>query len=104
MHAPRLQRALSAGLRALLAFLLTSALFATPVLAAEHDFGHTHPEGTPPHVHTVDAVLGVATLCAPAVVPFVLYQSDAPPTHLTPRAAAPLRLRSCSRAPPGQLP
>jgi hypothetical protein len=103
VNAPRLQHALRAGLKTLLSVLLTSALFAAPVLAAEHDYGHSHPEGTPPHVHTIDAVLGVATLCVAAAIPFVLRSGKAPPARLAPRVAAPQRVRSCSRAPPRRL-
>ena len=61
-----LNAACRAGRGAFFAFLLTSALFAAPFLAAQEDFGHTHPEGTPPHVHGVSSVLG-HTLAAPVV-------------------------------------
>ena len=53
-----LRVACRAGTGAFFAFLLTSALFASPFLAAQQDFGHTHPDGTPPHVHGVSSVLG----------------------------------------------
>ena len=65
-----LSTACRAGRGAFFAFLLTSALFASPFLAAQQDFGHTHPEGTPPHVHGISSVLGHTSLSP--VVTFVV--------------------------------
>lgn len=48
-----------------LAFLLTSALFVAPCLAAHGDFAHTHPENTPHHVHSVSGMLSVTLTTAP---------------------------------------
>ena len=62
-----LREACRAGQGAFFAFLLTSALFAAPFLAAQQDFGHTHPKGTPHHVHALATVLGHVYV-APAVV------------------------------------
>jgi len=70
-------RALQAGLHTLLAFVLTSALFAAPLLAAQTNFGHTHPDGAPHHVHAVDAVLGAGALTSPAAsVPLALQTGE----------------------------
>ena len=40
------------------AMLLTSALFASPLLAAHPDFAHDHPDNVPEHVHNLTTVLG----------------------------------------------
>ncbi len=46
-------------------WLLTTALFLAPYLAGRHDFGHSHPESMPEHVHSIEAVLGAALEVAP---------------------------------------
>ena len=66
-----LTEACRAGTGAFLAFLLTSALFVAPFLAAQQNFGHTHPEGTPQHHHALTTVLGHATV-APTVTSVAL--------------------------------
>lgn len=50
--------AFSLGRAVFLTCLLTSALFVSPILAAEPGFGHHHPEGTSAHLHPIDGVLG----------------------------------------------
>ena len=66
-----LKIACHAGIGAFFAFLLTSALFAAPFVATQLDFAHTHPEGTPSHVHGLTSVLGYTSL-TPAVTAVVL--------------------------------
>lgn len=51
------ERSGRAGLLVFLALVLTSSLFAAPTLAAHHDFGHTHPEDAPKHVHAITGLL-----------------------------------------------
>jgi len=46
------------------AMLLTSALFASPLLAAHPDFAHDHPDNTPEHVHNLSTVLGHGAVTA----------------------------------------
>ena len=68
--------ALKAGVATLVAFVLTTALFVSPLLAAHGDFGHTHPAGTPGHVHALSSVLTPAptvpttTVVSPAALSF----------------------------------
>ena len=69
------------ALRAFLAFLLTSALFVAPSVAAHQDFAHAHPEDTPHHVHSVSGMLGVTVVTAPlelVVVAAVVFTLAAP--------------------------
>ncbi|MEM6428524.1 MAG: hypothetical protein AAF708_04730 [Deinococcota bacterium] len=59
-----------------LAMLLTSALFAAPLLATHPDFAHEHPDNTPEHVHPLTTVLGHTAVSAvidvvPVSLPFV---------------------------------
>lgn len=46
------------------AVLLTSALFASPLLAAHPDFAHDHPDNVPEHVHNLSTVLGHGAVTA----------------------------------------
>lgn len=46
------------------AMLLTSALFASPLLAAHPDFAHEHPDNVPEHVHNLTMVLGHGAVTA----------------------------------------
>ncbi len=94
------RRALRAGLTATLAFVLTSALFSAPLLATQHDFGHTHPEGTPHHVHALDAVLGSSVVSTPQGVPFQLNVGRAPRLPRTPPPPISHNAPHDSRAPP----
>lgn len=80
--------------------MLTTALFAAPVLAAEHDYGHAHPEGTPEHVHTLDAVLGAGAESGGSDLSVTLsVQTAAPLPHVAPQSATPYASHH-SRAPP----
>ncbi|MEM7735631.1 MAG: hypothetical protein AAF267_07550, partial [Deinococcota bacterium] len=59
-----------------LAMVLTSALFAAPLLATHPDFAHEHPENTPEHVHPLTTILGHTAVSAvldvvPVSLPFV---------------------------------
>lgn len=65
MRRTLLTDALQVGRRTFVAVLLTSALFAAPFAAAQRDFAHQHPAGTPDHVHTVTSVLVVAQAATP---------------------------------------
>jgi hypothetical protein len=47
-----------------LAMLLTSALFAAPLLATHPDFAHEHPDNTPEHVHPLTTILGHTAVSA----------------------------------------
>ncbi|MCA9838938.1 MAG: hypothetical protein KC422_18630 [Trueperaceae bacterium] len=49
-------QARNAGFRTFLAFWLTSALFAAPLLAKHQNFAHFHPEGTSYHIHAINAL------------------------------------------------
>lgn len=46
------------------AMLLTSALFASPLLAAHPDFAHDHPDNVPDHVHNLTTVMGHGAVTA----------------------------------------
>lgn len=52
-----LLNARKAGFHTFLAFWLTSALFVSPLLAGHQAFAHIHPQGTPYHVHALNALL-----------------------------------------------
>jgi len=62
----RLGAALRAGRVTLFLSLLCAATLAAPRLAAEPDFGHTHPHGSEQHLHPFKLVLGYGESTAPA--------------------------------------
>ena len=64
----RQRAAVEAGAATLVAFVLTTALFVSPLLAAHGNFGHTHPAGTPAHTHPISSVLGPALGVSPTTV------------------------------------
>lgn len=54
------QEAARAGLSTFISCLLLSAITVLPYLAQSHDFAHSHPDGTAPHLHELDAMLVLA--------------------------------------------
>lgn len=96
----RFRGALSAGGITLLLGILCTATLAAPELSTVQDFGHTHPHGTPHHLHPLALVFS-GTL---PVVPVTLVV----PQQLTSRLLRPYltlylaaeTLTSRSRAPP----
>lgn len=58
----RLELALKSGLLATLASWLTIALFVSPALASQQDFGHQHAPDTPQHIHSIQAILGIGLI------------------------------------------
>ena len=62
----RWREAFRAGLITLLLGFLCAATLAAPALASEPDFAHTHPHGTPPHLHALEPLLG-GVVSAPVV-------------------------------------
>ncbi len=72
LDSSRLKFATHAGFVTLLIGWLALALFFAPYWAAQTNFpGHHHPNGVPPHTHTVQAVLGHALLVAAVVAIYV---------------------------------
>ena len=64
----RLNFATRAGLTTLLIGWLALALFFAPYWAAQTNFpGHHHPNGVPPHTHSIQVVLGYALVVAAVV-------------------------------------
>jgi len=55
--AERVGHAVRAGMGALLGTSLLLLFVLAPYLAAETHVGHTHPEGTPEHVHALQTVI-----------------------------------------------
>ncbi|HEX7023110.1 MAG TPA: hypothetical protein VF171_09655 [Trueperaceae bacterium] len=89
------------GFATFLACLLTSALFFAPVLATHLDFGHRHPPGTPPHVHTINGVLGGTLATAPLrAVRFSLSARFVMPPHALTLPHSQSTLGPAIRAPP----
>ena len=98
----RLRLAASTGLVTLLIGWLAVALFLAPYWSAQTNFpGHQHPKGTPPHTHTVQAVIGYAALAA--VVVAVQFRRSVWPVQRPPvlwlERTTPKRAHG-SRAPP----
>ena len=72
----RLRLAASTGLATLLIGWLAVALFLAPYWSAQTNFpGHQHPEGTPPHTHSIEAVLGHAVMVAAVTAVFFILQA-----------------------------
>ncbi len=64
----RLRLAARAGLTILLTSWLTLALFLAPYWAAQTNFpGHQHADSVLPHIHTIQAVTGLALVLAAVV-------------------------------------
>ena len=57
-HQLNIQQILRIGFALYVVLLLLVALFFAPWLAEEQNFGHSHPEGTKHHFHSIKAVLG----------------------------------------------
>jgi len=99
----RLEAALRTGFITLLLGFLCTAALATPVLAAAPDFGHTHPHGTPQHLHPLNLVLGGTVPPTPVVsVQGTLLEGRALPTPVSPHVPAEAPASTRSRAPPAQ--
>lgn len=87
------RQALRAGVRAFIAFVLTSALFVAPYLTYDN-FGHSHPKNTPAHAHSMVSVLGqinnarVETALPVTVIWFVLRVHTNSVRPLTPALTA----------------
>jgi len=98
----RLRKALRAGFITLLLGFFGTAALTTPVLAAAPDFGHTHPHGTPHHLHPLNLVLG-GTAPPPVVsVSPTPYEGRAPLPLASPYVPAEAPASTRSRAPPAQ--
>ena len=64
----RLNLATHAGLTTLLISWLVLALFFAPYWAAQANFpGHYHPNGVPPHTHSIQVILGYVLVVAAVV-------------------------------------
>lgn len=98
-----LKPAARAGLTTLLIAWLALALFFAPYWAAQTNFpGHQHPDGVPPHTHTIQAVISHALIVVAVVaVLFVLQPLGSLPLRpaLWLECATPRRAHG-SRAPP----
>ena len=89
------------GLLVWLVLVLTSSLLVTPWVAAGLDFGHSHPDGTPAHVHAVSGILTGAITAAfvalASVAPAAVWTAPRSGTSLPERVLQPGRP---IRAPP----
>lgn len=96
----RFSGALRAGSITLLLGLLCTAALAAPRLSTVQDFAHTHPHGTPHHLHPLHLLLGGTPPSAPIVSTFFLQQDYALPIYRDLYVLAETFTSSRSRAPP----
>ena len=97
----RFREALGAGSFTLLLGILCTATLAAPQLSTVQDFGHTHPHGTPHHLHPLAMIFGGTLPVAPTpLADPQRHIANLLPFRITLYLAAAVYPSSRSRAPP----